>query len=999
MSFTTPAALVLLLILPAVAWLVWPRRTPRPPGAIRPRSGWPGLVLRLLILALVVLSLAGAQLVRAVDSLAVVFLVDASDSMSRESAAAAERFVRDAVAAMGADDRAAVILFGGNALVEQPLRRFESAADLPPFASQPVRLATDLAEALRLSLALLPPDAARRVVVLSDGAATTGDTAEAARLAAAAGVSIDTVYLPRDVTGNEVILRDVRAPARVGQGETFRLEVAAESATATDATLRVLGDSAIVYEAAVRLQPGSNQFVIRLQAGEPAFTRYRVQLTPLDAAADTFPQNNELAAFTEVTGQPRLLIVAADGPEVNEAAQLQAALAATGLIVERTTPAALSPGLADLADYAGIVLVNVNARDLSPRKMAALQAYVRDLGGGLTAVGGPDSYGMGGYFGTPLEATLPVNMQIDDEQRFPSVSLVLVIDRSGSMTAEEGGVMKIQLAAEGAVRALELLHPRDEMTLIPVDEAADDVIGPVTTADREAAIAAMRALGAGGGGIFVRTGLAAAAAVLDGSDSEVKHIIVLADGADAEEQEGVPELIGELTAQGVTVSMVSIGQGPDTPWLQQMAELGNGRFHLTNEAANLPQIFTQETAAIQRSYLVEERFFPTQVAPSPILVGIDATPPLYGYVATSAKATAQVALEATRGDPLLATWQYGLGRSLAWTSDATGRWAREWVPWRGYGAFWNQAARWTFGNRARGGLAAAVELDGERARLIVDAQDAGGTFLNDLTLTASVVAPAGETQGVTLRPVAPGRYEGTFAPAGEGAYFIGVGTTADDGRQATDDGLQTTAGWVLGYSPEYAALEGNPALLQGLQDLSGGRALDVAEGSGPGPAAVFDHNLDAAPAAQPIWPWLTLAAALLLPFDVAARRLALTRRDVARAWGRVTSDERRATSGEKREPERSEEMERLLGAKERADGGRFAKSPAPTPEERGVAGGERPAGQVGGPTTSDERPTADDKGRTTNDQPGAPVHRPDRAPEPTEEEESLAARLRKRRGL
>ena len=988
MSFTTPAALLLLLILPAVAWLVWPRRAAGRPGTrARPRSGWAGLILRLLILALVVLSLAGTQWVRAVDDLAAVFLVDASDSMSRESAAAAEQFVRDAVAAMAPNDRAGVILFGGNALVEQPLRPFASADDLPPFASQPRRLATDLAEALRLSLALLPPDAARRVVVLSDGAATTGDAAEAARLAAAAGVSIDTVYLPRPSAGNEIILRDVRAPGRVGAGETFRLEITADSTTAAGATLRVLGEGAVVYEETVQLQPGANNFVVRLQAGGPAFARYRVQLTPDAPEADTFPQNNELAAFTEVTGQPRLLIVAAaTDAEEDEAAQLEAALTASGLTVERTTPAALSPGLADLADYAGIVLVNVNARDLSPRKMTAIQSYVRDLGGGLTVVGGPDSYGMGGYFGTPLEETLPVDMQIDDEERFPAVSLVLVIDRSGSMTAEEGGVMKIQLAAEGAVRALQLLHPRDEMTLIPVDEAADEIIGPVTTANRDEAIARMRALGAGGGGIFVRTGLEAAAEVLAASDSEVKHIVVLADGADAEEQEGVPELIGELTADGVTVSMVSIGQGPDTPWLQQMAELGNGRFHFTNEAANLPQIFTQETAAIQRNYLVEERFFPTQVAPSPILIGINETPPLYGYVATSAKDTAQVALEATRGDPLLATWQYGLGRSLAWTSDATSRWARDWVPWAGYATFWNQAVRWTFGNRARGGLAAAVRFDGDRARLTVDAQDADGTFLNDLTLTANVVDPAGETQAVDLRPVAPGRYEGTFAPAAEGAYFIGVGTTADDG-------LQTTAGWVLGYSPEYATLESNPALLQSLQSVSGGRALDVVEGSGPGPAAVFDRNLDAAPAAQPIWPWLTLAAVLLLPLDVAARRLTLTRRD----WKRIMNYELRITNKEgAAEPERAEGMAALLRAKETAVG-RFAKSPhtAETDDERPVTSSAAEGGR-GTPVSPPPQdvPAPAPPPDAADAEPVAPA-----APEAAAEEgETLAAQLRKRRG-
>lgn len=947
MSFTTPLALLLLLAIPYFIWLSRPqllawlvarvanpqhqqRRTPHPSSLIlqpSPLSLQPSLALlvRLLIIILLTLSLAGAQLVRAVDELAVVFLVDDSDSMLPEQAQQSQTFIRQAVAEMAVTDQAGIVLFGGNALVERPVGRWslppvEANSPLPGFSSQPQRLHTNFAEAIRLGLALFPAGSARRLVLISDGSATAGDTAGAGRLAAAAGVPVDTLYLPRAAATAELTLREVRAPARVSAGERFRLDIAADSTADTLADLRVLAEGIVLHEEQVQLRAGANNFTVRLQANQAAFTRYRVQLSPVEAAADTYFQNNELAAFTEVTGQPRVLLVsgtntADDGtPLPDESEQLRLALTETGLLVETTTPAGLPATLEDLSNYAGIILVNANAADLTPRKMELLQTYVRDLGGGLVTVGGPHSYGMGGYFGTPLEATLPVDMQIRDEERFPSVSIALVIDRSGSMAQTEGGVEKIQLAAEGAARVVQLLNDNDQITVLPVDVAVTNPIGPLPAAERERAIELIRAIGAGGGGIYVRTGLEAAADALATSDNEVKHIILLADGADAEQQEGVPELIQSLTNEGVTISVVSIGTGPDVPWLQEMAQLGNGRFHLTDQAANLPQIFTQETTNIQRNYLIEERFFPEQLIPSAILSGIQSVPPLYGYVGTSPKATAQVILQTHQGDPLLATWQYGLGRAAAWTSDATGRWATEWVRWNGFPPFWAQTVRWSIGQERDSNLETAVAfMDDGRARLTIDAQDDQGEFLNNLNLQANIVAPNGQVSNLTLQQTAPGRYEATFAPQEEGAYFIGVGTEEQESGGAEEQGrLSQTAGWVLGYSPEYLNLDSDPQTLAALSEQTGGRLLDP----NSDPAAVFAHNLSAEPARQPIWPWLLLTAVLLLPVDVALRRLVLTRDDWRRAQAAILG--RLPTRAPRPTPQpRTEQVSRLFEAKER----------------------------------------------------------------------------------
>ncbi|MEM7800851.1 MAG: VWA domain-containing protein, partial [Chloroflexota bacterium] len=845
MSFTTPWAFLSLLAIPFIVWLGWPRRS-------APRKGrdWTSLVIRTLIIGLLAFSLAGAQSVRTADELAVMFLVDGSDSITAEQAAEAEAFVREAVEGMAGNDSAGVIVFGANALVERPISKLD---ELSTISSVPQTLHTDLSEAIRLGLALFPAGSAKRMVILSDGAATIGDTMAAARLAQANGVQIDYVPLLRSQTEQEAWLTNVNSPSRVSEGEIFNLDITAESTTDSPATLRVLAGGQIISEEEVQLRPGINNYSIRLQANEQQFSRYTVQLTPQN---DTYFQNNQLATFTEITGPPRILIVSPDGilddegvPYPEEAVQLEQALTTANLTVERVTPDDLPSSLAELSNYASIALVNVNAKLLSPRKMQALSTYVRDLGGGLVVVGGPESYGMGGYFRTPLEAAMPVNMQIEDEERFPAVSIAIVIDRSGSMGATENGVTKIQLAAEGAVRVVELLNDFDDITVIPVDTQPNGQVGPFPASQRAEAINQIKQIGAGGGGIFVFSGLKAAEAALAQSQNQVKHIILLADGSDSEEKTGVPSLVDEMVANDISLTTVSIGNGQDFNWLRDMAARGNGRFHFTDRAANLPQIFTQETTTIQRSYLIEEPFFPTLGRQSPILSGIQEVPALNGYVGTTPKNTAQVVLETHLEDPLLATWQYGLGRSVAWTSDATGRWATNWVTWEGFPLFWAQTVRWTVTEGRNTAVETVVEYADDTADLIVDARTPNGTYLNNLEMEGSVVSPSGVSTEVTLQQIAPGRYTTSFVPDEEGAYFIRVAAGNGDGSSTELVTVGQTSGWVLGYSPEYQRFDANPELLAQIANMTGGRNL------GDLTSAVFEHTLPSEATTRPIWPW------------------------------------------------------------------------------------------------------------------------------------------------
>jgi hypothetical protein len=496
---------------------------------------------------------------------------------------------------------------------------------------------------------------------------------------------------------------------------------------------------------------------------------------------------------------------------------------------------------------------------------------VHDLGGGLVVVGGPTSYGVGGYYRTPLEETLPVDMQIKDEKRRPSLGIVFIIDHSGSMSSTSGGVEKLELAKEAAARSIELLFPTDRIGVIAFDDAASWVV-PMTELSDPAQVASAIGSIREGGGTDILAGLQAMAEVLPKDPAKVKHVILLTDGG--ADPTGIPELIQKLNAEnGITLSTVGVGNDA-APFLEDLAAIGQGRYHFTNDAASIPSIFTEETSLATRAYLVEEPFFPTLVNSSPILTGITETPRLLGYVASSPKDLAQVILQSDKKDPVLATWQYGLGRSVAFTSDATGRWARDWVGWDGFPTFWVQAVRYTIGSSANSALQMSVTSQGEQARLTLDARTPNGEFINGYEVQANVVAPNGEAQSVTLKQIAPGRYEAFVNPTEQGVYLIRFSGQPGEGQ--SNDAFAETTGWVLSYSPEYKSLNSDPDFLVRLIATSGGKFGTST------PADIFEHDLKTRRAARPAWTWLVLLAALLLPFDIASRRLIITRQDMIR---------------------------------------------------------------------------------------------------------------------
>ncbi len=882
--FTQPLGLILLLLLPLTLWAARGSLA----ALSRARRRW-SLGFRVVLLLLLVPAASGMQWVQAADNLAVVFLLDRSDSVPALQQRAGVDFVRSALATMGRRDAAAVVAFGAEAVVDRPLSADHS---LPEVTSKPAPGFSNLAEAIRLGTALLPPDAQGRLVLLSDGNENLDSAESAARLAAARGVRLDVLPLTTP-PGREVLITSLNAPSSSRAGERFDLRVTIRSTSETSATLRLLADGQLLGQSEVRLSAGDNTFVQPVSGASKGFHSYGAEIVP-PAGTDTRPENNRYSAYSSVTGKPRVLLV--EG-HAGEAPPLQTALNAAGVDTALTAPAAIPLDLAQLAAYEAVVLVDVPLPALPKGAQPALQTYVRDLGRGLLVVGGEESYGAGGYSRSLLEEMLPVTMDLPSQLEIPAVAMALVIDRSGSMVDTQGGaggaanLHKIELAKEAAFQAITQLNTHDSVAVITFDTAADTVVPLQRLGDPNALRDKLATIGPGGG-TYIYSGLEAAVKALEGSNARGKHIVLLTDG----QSEGgdYAGLLKRMTAAKITLSTVGLGSDVDAALLGSLATSGGGQFYNTLDAGSLPAIFAHESHLASRSYIIEHPFTPKRTAPSPILEGISDVPALRGYVGTTVRPAAVQALVSDSGDPILAHWQYGLGRVAAWTSDAKGRWATDWVGWSGFPTFWGAATRWAMGTDNGGGLQARVDLQDNRATVSLDALSGSNDPINGLHPLAVVVPPSGDpaavSQTLTLRQTAPGHYEAGFLVTGEGAYLVRVQSGAPAGPNATPGsggataGGGQTVGLVVPYSPEYRALPGNNGLLDRLTATTGGRILSA----GPSDAAaVFRHDLPPVPRTTDLWPWLLLAALLLLPLDIGARRIMLGWRDLPRFWAEL----------------------------------------------------------------------------------------------------------------
>ncbi|MCX7804751.1 MAG: VWA domain-containing protein, partial [Planctomycetota bacterium] len=893
--FMYPEAL--LLGIPALG-LVWVLHS-RGRAGLRGLRGRIALTIRSAIVILLLLALAGLQMVEERRFATVIFAVDCSRSVPEALQKRSLEYIRGALKTKMPDDRAGLIAFGGHASVERwPDESFVTTPET--IRGQIRKDATDISEALRAAAAAFPSAGGKRVVLFTDGRETRGDAAAEAQRLRAAGIRIDVVPLDSGWT-REVLVEKLAMPAEVGFDEAFDADVHVRSTGPCDAVVRLFSDErmepperdsagrlapeaadgrgtdaggeeggkhrpakTMLLERRVRLLEGRNRIPfpgLRIRRG--GFHRFEATVETLDPGADSIMENNHAYGFTHVETDCRALIMTSD---IGMIEPLYAALEGERLELDVRTPINLPTSPAEIADYDCIVLANIGRGHFSGPMMEEIEVCVRDRGAGLIMIGGDQSFGAGGYLNTPVESALPVKMDIENRKLMPNGALALVIDRSGSMEGD-----KLALAKAAARAAADTLSDEDYIAVLAFDAEVYWLVRPIRAQHRGKIRAAISSLGAGGG-TFIYPALKEAWYALKPLDAATKHIILLSDGQTM--GNGYEKLARAIAADRITVTSVGIGEPDGQPLMQSIARNGGGRYYEAKDPRKLPQIFIKEAAIVRKPLILsDEKGLPVQPhQPGELARGMASPiPPVRAIVMTTPKPAAEIELVVTAGGeklPLLAAWHFGLGRAVAFTSDASARWAPAWVSWEGYKGFWIRTFRWAGRKRIPGEHTVTCRAEGEIARVTIEGIDRKGEYINFARLAGAATGPSREPVPLRFEQKAPGRYEAIFALDEVGAYSVTVVDERPGGIAHSQ-----TVGISNSYSPEYLHLDADRPLIARLasSDPAAGRMLSLDDD--PGKAGIFARDFP--PSREPTdMFWLLLWAALLLfPLDVAVRRV------------------------------------------------------------------------------------------------------------------------------
>jgi uncharacterized membrane protein len=771
------------------------------------------MLIRAGALAALAVALLNPRWFQPSAALDVIFAVDLSRSVGQEAREKAREVMEFAAGLKKVATRTGLMTFARAPEWELPPREEISPAE---FSARLDREQTDIQAALQGAAAQIGDGRQGRILLFSDGNENRGETARVVPLLRSQGVQVWTLPVGLSRGRNEIYLADLALPRQVDSAESFEIRGEVESLREAPARLRLLRDGVLVAEREMRLNAGSNAVSFRDTLSERGNHGYEMLV---ESADDTLAENNLLQGVVEVKGPPRVLLLAGQKDSQRVLARV---LQVQGYAVVQGRPEDHSLSLTELAAFDLLVLDDVPAFQLTYAKMESIEKYVRDFGGGLLVVGGSQSYGAGGYYRTPLERILPVDMRPPAKLEMPHVALLFVIDKSGSMGSGAEGSTKLDLAKAAAIAAADIMNPTDQVGILAFDANWDWSL-PFRQVGKGEWITEKLANLQSDGGTDMYKAMVEAYRGIAAKTASIKHVIVLSDGLT--DKADFQSLVAQMARDGITVSTVSVGDDADVKLMAEIAKGGKGRGYVALDPQTIPQIFTTETLLVSRDLLIEKPVAPSILAGNGALKGIPRNnlPALRGYVLTYPKPRAELLMRVDK-DPLLVSWRYGLGRVMAFTSDLSGRWGKEWVGWSAFPQWASQIGRDTMRKLLDGKIRVDFHDVGDAVEIVSDLFSQDGKYLNHLKLKATVATPTQMSLEQPLQQSAPGRYEGKFVPAQRGIHFV---TLYAEGNAGAAPLAVVTVPYIAPYPKEYRELKPNLTLLSRLAEETGGEMIDA----------------------------------------------------------------------------------------------------------------------------------------------------------------------------
>jgi Mg-chelatase subunit ChlD len=852
LKIVTPVYLLFGIILVLVLW-IYDRKSGLPL-----RSG----IIRFIIIGLLLTGLSEPQVLMMTANRCVLFVVDVSKSLSEKEINGVKEYILSKAEEKKQDDRVGVLIFAEDTgLVIPPSDLNErnyltEGFNLDEYAGVDPGF-TDIEGAVLLASRLFPEGFRKKIVLVTDGNENTGKVANLYDELNSGRITLD-VLPAGGVKHKEVFVESLRAPSRVRAGTPFMLEAVISSNTKTDGEISIYTERQrdVVIKETLKIVPGVGQihrFPLTVEEGG-----YHTISVNLDAAHDRLSMNNSTVTSLYAEGRPKVLMITDMSAENSGLSKryLEQILIKNNINTEFLSHEQLPTRTLAYAPYDAVILNDISSGPLMHEQMQALSSAVHDLGVGLIMVSGMHSIGSQGFAGTPVEYALPVRIGPSSGKRPSSIDLVLVMDKSGSMS-EGDGESKIELAIESTQSIMEVFGENDQAGIIAFDSKPHLIVVPGSIENREEIIRKIQRIKPRGSTDFYPA-LLQAYDWLKKSDAVYKHIILLSDGKTREKN--FNEIIRNIQGGNITVSVIGIGRDSNITLMKDIAMKGKGRFfQVEDDLHELSKIFRIDTMMAARTSYVEETFSPRLNDPDPIINGIPIImPEMHGYMVTSPRQTASVPVVSHKGDPIVGYWRYGLGRASIFTGDDGSQWSRDWISWDKFGRLWVQLVKRTMRTGSNEGKPPSFLVRGNRVEIKHEVSEEAAIM--PVTVAVKILYPEGTASDLRLFRSSASVYSGVVDNLAPGRYVVTAAIESHDGNAKISRGEFR----VNGYQ-EFLTLNRNDTLLAEIALNAGGRVL---KGEDP----LFENDGEGVYRYVSAWPFLFMMAAVFFLSEIATNR-------------------------------------------------------------------------------------------------------------------------------